>query len=326
MSGLVAAAYDRLLVVAPHPDDETLACGGLIQRTLAAGGTVRVLLATDGDANPWPQRLAERRWRLGADARPRWGVRRRAEVLAAVAVLGLDATALLPLGLPDQGITRRVLDDAAALQARVATLLGAFAPTRVVYPHIADAHPDHSALGFVVEAAIAQAVANGMALPERLCYVVHGVQRMPPVPVALDLVPAELASKRAATLEHASQTLFGRERLLRLVRAVEGFHAPPTWLTPQRGSWRFAWRGHWSLAARVTPDCAVLWLDAEGRLHGSCFSAAEVRAQGGRWRRGLRQATLQLPALSADARAAWAKPIGAHRLITYDGFRWLPAG
>ena len=40
---------ERLLVLAPHPDDETLGAGGLIQRVLARGGTVRVVLVTAGD-------------------------------------------------------------------------------------------------------------------------------------------------------------------------------------------------------------------------------------------------------------------------------------
>src|SRR6185436_2742523 len=42
----------RLLVVAPHPDDESLGSAGLIQRVLAAGGHVRVVLMTSGDAFP----------------------------------------------------------------------------------------------------------------------------------------------------------------------------------------------------------------------------------------------------------------------------------
>ena len=38
-----------LLVIAPHPDDETLGAGGLIERVRAKGGTVRVVLITAGD-------------------------------------------------------------------------------------------------------------------------------------------------------------------------------------------------------------------------------------------------------------------------------------
>src|SRR5215471_1540498 len=42
----------RLLVVAPHPDDETLGAGGLIQRVHATGGSVKVVYLTDGDGYP----------------------------------------------------------------------------------------------------------------------------------------------------------------------------------------------------------------------------------------------------------------------------------
>ena len=40
---------ERLLVIAPHPDDETLGAGGLIQRVVSAHATVRVVLVTAGD-------------------------------------------------------------------------------------------------------------------------------------------------------------------------------------------------------------------------------------------------------------------------------------
>ena len=53
---LTFRASDRLLVFAPHPDDETIATGELIQLAIAAGVAVRVVFATDGDNNPWPQR------------------------------------------------------------------------------------------------------------------------------------------------------------------------------------------------------------------------------------------------------------------------------
>jgi hypothetical protein len=42
-------AGERLLVVAPHPDNETLGAGGLIQRVLSRGGSVLVVLVTAGD-------------------------------------------------------------------------------------------------------------------------------------------------------------------------------------------------------------------------------------------------------------------------------------
>jgi hypothetical protein len=61
---------DRLLVLAPHPDDESLATGGLIQRATRQGLPVKVVFLTNGQNNPWAQRIVERRWRIGpADQR-----------------------------------------------------------------------------------------------------------------------------------------------------------------------------------------------------------------------------------------------------------------
>ena len=79
----------RLLLFAPHPDDESLACSILLQRALRAGAAVRVVYVTDGDDNPWPQRVLERKWRLNATDRRRWGRLRRTEALAALRVLGV---------------------------------------------------------------------------------------------------------------------------------------------------------------------------------------------------------------------------------------------
>ena len=55
---------DRLLVLAPHPDDESLAIGGLLRLARAVGASVRVIYLTSGENNPWAQRACERRWRV----------------------------------------------------------------------------------------------------------------------------------------------------------------------------------------------------------------------------------------------------------------------
>jgi LmbE family N-acetylglucosaminyl deacetylase len=44
---------ERAIVIAPHPDDEVLACGGLIQRALVVGASVWVVYVTSGDGS-WP--------------------------------------------------------------------------------------------------------------------------------------------------------------------------------------------------------------------------------------------------------------------------------
>src|SRR5690348_6202609 len=57
---------DRILLVAPHPDDEMLGAGGLLQRAFALNASVRILFGTNGEDNPWVQRYWERRWNIRA--------------------------------------------------------------------------------------------------------------------------------------------------------------------------------------------------------------------------------------------------------------------
>jgi LmbE family N-acetylglucosaminyl deacetylase len=73
---------DRTLIVAPHPDDDSIAAGGLIQRVRSSGGVVQILLVTDGESNAWPQRWRERKWIITTADRARWGTMRRSEALA----------------------------------------------------------------------------------------------------------------------------------------------------------------------------------------------------------------------------------------------------
>jgi len=54
------------MMFAAHPDDESLACSIVLQQAVRAGAAIRVVYATDGDDNPWPQRVLERKWRLNA--------------------------------------------------------------------------------------------------------------------------------------------------------------------------------------------------------------------------------------------------------------------
>ena len=101
----------RLMIFAPHPDDESLACSIPLQRAIRAHASVRVVYATDGEDNPWPQRLLERKWRLNATDRRRWGKLRRAEALAALRALGLQPSSARFLALPDQSLTSLLTRD-----------------------------------------------------------------------------------------------------------------------------------------------------------------------------------------------------------------------
>jgi LmbE family N-acetylglucosaminyl deacetylase len=207
----------RLLVFAPHPDDETLATGELIQLALASGAAVRVVFATDGDNNPWPQRWVERRWRVDRDARARWGARRRSEAEGALATLGVPAGAFRFLGWPDLGLTQALEADDAAVDT-LTDEIAAFAPTHVAMPSLHDRHPDHGALRVLVELALEKAQAK----VERLGYVVHGREpdsgdwRLP-------RDEARHARKLDALMAHTSQISLSRKRLLRWASVPETF-------------------------------------------------------------------------------------------------------
>lgn len=214
---LTFKAADRLLVFAPHPDDETLATGELIQLARAAGAAVRVVFATDGDNNPWPQRWCERRLRIGPAERERWGRRRRGEAESALARLGVARDAVRFLGWPDLGLTAKLEHDDSAIET-LREEIERHAPTHVAMPSLRDRHPDHGALRVMLELALAKARASCM----RLSYVVHGREAGTE---ALQLAhdPERHARKREALLAHTSQISLSKSRLLRWADQPESF-------------------------------------------------------------------------------------------------------
>lgn len=119
----------RIVVVAPHPDDEVLGIGGSLALWVAQGSEVLVVAVTDGEGSHpgsptlTPQDLA---------------VRRDAERRRALAALGLGARAeVVRLGLPDGAVA----GDAVAVG-----LADVLTPTdTVLVPVAGDGHPDHDA-------------------------------------------------------------------------------------------------------------------------------------------------------------------------------------
>lgn len=247
------AGGQRWLVVTPHPDDETLGAGGLVQRARGAGAAVRVLRLTDGEANPWPQRWLERRWRIDVAARARWAERRRAECDAALVALGLDPAAdLVALGWPDGGVTDRLFDDAAGTVTGFRAVVDAFAPTHLVVPAADDRHPDHNVVPVIA------ALALGDGALRTLAYRVHGGSRGDALRLAL--TPAELDAKRRALACHRSQLALSARRFEARVDPVEAYDADPFagrassalgWSPVVEGLLRAAQgRWHWRLAGR----------------------------------------------------------------------------
>ena len=95
---------ERLLVITPHPDDETLGAAGLLQRVLARGGRTRLVVLTAGDG------YIEAVQHATGHLVPRpaeylaYGERRLKELRAAVRRLGDHRIRLQVLGFPDGGL------------------------------------------------------------------------------------------------------------------------------------------------------------------------------------------------------------------------------
>jgi LmbE family N-acetylglucosaminyl deacetylase len=126
----------NVLVIAPHPDDEAIGCGGAVLNHADAGDRVVVAVLTSGE--------------LGLKNLPReeaWRVR-EAESRAAAAILGTAATHFLRL--PDWGLEDAVTEAAAALHP----VLTREQPGLIYLPHQQDDHPDHRACLPIVRAAL----------------------------------------------------------------------------------------------------------------------------------------------------------------------------
>ncbi len=227
---LTLTAADRLLLVAPHPDDESLAAAGVLQQALRAGADLQVLYVTDGENNPWAQLLDEWRWPMGAEDRRRWGARRRREALEAIAELGIGSSAASFLGLPDQGLPDVLAGGDEILLHALAREIQASGATVVGIPALCDRHPDHSAIAVVARVVLSRLAERGRA-PRVLHYLVHPPARRVSGTCRIPLDAAEQERKRRAILRHRTQLRWRRAELLATVRPVEDFESDgvPAW-------------------------------------------------------------------------------------------------
>lgn len=131
------ANHTNVLVIAPHPDDEVIGCGGTICRHVARGDRVVVAFLTSGE--------------LGLKELPREEAWRTRETEAQEAAAILGAADLNFLRQPDWFIGEQVEDTAAALRPILAREL----PAVIYLPHAEEWHPDHQAALPVVRAALA---------------------------------------------------------------------------------------------------------------------------------------------------------------------------
>jgi LmbE family N-acetylglucosaminyl deacetylase len=197
---------ERLLVIAPHPDDETLGAGGLAQRVLAQGGTVSTVVITAGDG--YVEAVQKRTHK--AQPQPweflRYGERRIREAESAAHVLGAGRIRVDVLGFPDGGLspllaahwshlnpsrsltTQREAPPYPGVRERergesysghdlrrlLLSYVQKIRPTLVAFTDPLDQHPDHRAAGLFALLAVSDFMRTRTTLwPRMLAFVIH---------------------------------------------------------------------------------------------------------------------------------------------------------
>lgn len=219
------AAIQRLMIVAPHCDDEVLGSGGLIQLVLNNGGQVRIVIVTNGDGSPTGAIVEFRKLSVRASDYIRSGTGRQQESLNALAALGVAPQDVIFLSYPDQGTLRlweTFWDDdnpfrspytrltqspyfrtynpesvysGRSLLSDLRAIMRDFQPDTVVAPHPADVHLDHWASGAFT--ALATTMLLDVPRPRLLLYLVHRADYPLPrgyVPFAPLLPPLRLVN------------------------------------------------------------------------------------------------------------------------------------
>lgn len=134
-------ACDSALVVAPHPDDETLGCGGAIALLRSLNYDVRVLVISNGTlSHPKSQKYPA----------PALQVLRETETLSALSVLGVEANAVTFLRLQDGSISEQYK----GAVTTCVTYLTEIAPRIIFLPWRYDPHPDHRATWKLIHTAL----------------------------------------------------------------------------------------------------------------------------------------------------------------------------
>lgn len=173
---VVLSSNDRILIMAPHPDDESVATGGLVQEALDKGIPVHVVFFTYGDFNVWSYTVFEKIPMLTPGQALNLGEIRHGEALNAIKKLGLSEEDVTFLGYPDYGtseilyhhwgssppyagiLTRKTsVPYSTALSPDspykgesimydIENVILEFNPTKIFVSHPDDHHPDHRAL------------------------------------------------------------------------------------------------------------------------------------------------------------------------------------
>ena len=204
---------ERLLVLAPHPDDETLGATGLIRQVFEHGGTVRTVVVTAGDAYVEAIQQDTGRRKLTKADFLNYGEKRLQESRNAAKVLGngfihLDLYgfsdgAIYPMLVSHWGRThpdksgftgyshvpyleaedKGAAQDGVVLRNELLNILRATQPTIIVFPDVMENDSDHAGLGMFALLAVndwLEHAGDPEPAPRLLAYLIHWQHGWPP--------------------------------------------------------------------------------------------------------------------------------------------------
>ncbi|MGN6385079.1 MAG: PIG-L deacetylase family protein [Verrucomicrobiota bacterium] len=193
---------DRVMVLAPHPDDEVLGCGGVLQKTVSLNCPVSIVFFTHGDANERSFLVYRKHPVIEASSVRKLAMIRSHEAIAACRVLGVSSDSISFLGYPDGGTLEiwgrhwgtngpylSNLSKASSVPYTnayhfaapyigesvirdLSKLVEAFKPTKIFVSHPGDQHPDHRSLPLFLMVALWGLKASDTQ-PDVFMYLVH---------------------------------------------------------------------------------------------------------------------------------------------------------
>lgn len=172
---------NRVLVVAPHPDDESLGCGGSLVKHCAHGDSIKVVFLTAGEKGDFDRRYGDE-----------YVKQRRSDAVKALAKLGVSDC--LFLDLPDQGLTAQ----REILERKLTSVLKEYLPTLIYAPSPWEPHHDHRTAFYAVYNLVREIVRP----PVLALYEVGAPLIFPDVVVD---VTTEMARKREAIASYRTE-------------------------------------------------------------------------------------------------------------------------
>jgi len=294
--------YHKVLILAPHCDDESLAAAGIIQSAIKLGLNVRVVIETNGDGYLFATMRDFRRLYPRPQDFISMGNLRQQESMHAMRVLGLSQKKVIFLSYPDRGTAALWEKNWSAkspyrspysgamrspypitynpnavyagedLLNDLESILDAYQPDLIIYPHPDDVHPDHWGLSAFTRLALVIIQRNKPDYqPDTYTYLVHrpdfptpkglkpAQHLLPPAKLfdlnpnwlRYDLTQSEIDQKEKAVSQYRSQLSLLRTLLESFVRSNELFAQPTAKVLP--------------FLSEGEPDNPDSWRDMDGQ-------------------------------------------------------------